>query len=144
MIAISHRGNLTGRQPDLENSPNYILAAIDAGFDVEVDIHRLDGQLWLGHDGPEYKIDPHFLNDKLWCHAKSIDALDLLMDLGVHCFYHVGDAVTLTSKQFLWTLPGQLLTPRSICVLPELNDWDFTNCAGFCSDVVGIIKHDRR
>ena len=38
MRIISHRGNLDGSNSSLENSPNYILRAIELGFDVEVDL----------------------------------------------------------------------------------------------------------
>ena len=55
MIFISHRGNLDGLNPDRENSPDYIDEAIKLGFDVEVDVRTKDGQLWLGHDEPQYK-----------------------------------------------------------------------------------------
>ena len=34
MILISHRGNLTGKNPERENHPDYIKEALDLGFDV--------------------------------------------------------------------------------------------------------------
>jgi hypothetical protein len=37
MKIISHRGNLNGSSTDIENHPTYIQAAINAGYDVEVD-----------------------------------------------------------------------------------------------------------
>ena len=56
MIYISHRGNLTGKNPELENSPVYIYQAIDKGFDVEIDLRydTLNKKLYLGHDEPQY------------------------------------------------------------------------------------------
>ena len=41
-ILISHRGNLTGKQPELENTPSYIDAALAAGFKCEVDVYSYD------------------------------------------------------------------------------------------------------
>jgi hypothetical protein len=38
MILIAHRGNLDGPNPSMENHPDYIDAAINAGFHVEVDL----------------------------------------------------------------------------------------------------------
>ena len=38
MILISHRGNINGRQPNLENLPEYIDSALELGYDVEIDI----------------------------------------------------------------------------------------------------------
>ena len=37
MILISHRGNINGPNIDKENKPSYISAAIDKGYDCEVD-----------------------------------------------------------------------------------------------------------
>ena len=63
MIYISHRGNLTGKHHDLENSPVYVYQAIDRGFDVEVDLRHKDGQIFLGHEKPQYLIDDNFINN---------------------------------------------------------------------------------
>ncbi len=38
MKYISHRGNLTGINLERENSPDYIMEAVTADFDVEVDV----------------------------------------------------------------------------------------------------------
>ena len=58
---ISHRGNINGCNPKLENTPDYIKDAIHLGYDVEIDIWYSNNTLWLGHDNPEYQIDLHFL-----------------------------------------------------------------------------------
>jgi hypothetical protein len=56
MIYISHRGNIDGKNPQLENKPSYIDHAISLGYDVEIDIWMIDGFLFLGHDAPQYGI----------------------------------------------------------------------------------------
>jgi hypothetical protein len=38
MRIIAHRGNLDGPDPTRENSPIYVMAALAAGVDVEVDL----------------------------------------------------------------------------------------------------------
>ena len=43
MIFISHRGNLEIESPSRENSKDYILEAINCGFNVEVDIWKIGG-----------------------------------------------------------------------------------------------------
>ena len=50
MKLISHRGNIDGRRPDLENNPDYILKAIDKGYDCEIDVWLLKNTIYLGHD----------------------------------------------------------------------------------------------
>ena len=58
MLFISHRGNLSGPQPENENKVSYIQAAIDKGFSVEVDVIDFDGHdtFTLGHDKGQEKV----------------------------------------------------------------------------------------
>ena len=137
MILISHRGNVNGRKPELENGQRYCQAAIDAGYNVEIDVHFYDGILWTGHDRPQYRVDDDFLlQEEVWCHAKDIMALRRLLELETHCFFHQNDPVTLTSKGYMWTYPTQPLTEKSICVKPEVQLIALKHSAGICSDVI--------
>jgi len=63
MILISHRGNINGKNPTRENSPDYIMETISMGYDVEIDIWLIDNDLFLGHDNPQYKIDIDWLKN---------------------------------------------------------------------------------
>ena len=60
MILISHRGNTSGSNSELENKPEYIMNTLQKGYDVEVDIWSVDKQFYLGHDEPQYKIERVF------------------------------------------------------------------------------------
>ena len=76
MILIAHRGNYKGRNIERENSPEYVMEALDAGFYAEIDVWFKNKSFYLGHDESQYKIDKDFLEDsRLWCHAKNIEAL---------------------------------------------------------------------
>ena len=91
MILISHRGNIDGIEGK-ENHPDYIDRAIEAGFDVEVDVrsNRNPG-FQLGHDEGEHRVDTSWLlgrKDKLWIHAKDFNTLELLLKLDMRVFYH--------------------------------------------------------
>ena len=82
MILISHRGNINGRIPDLENSPDYIDAAIKLGYDVEVDLWWVVGRIYLGHDEPQYEVSDEWLGNrinKLWVHCKNAELLNWMM-----------------------------------------------------------------
>ncbi len=137
MILISHRGNLMGPNPETENHPDQIKKALSLGFEVEIDVWNVDGKWFLGHDEPQYSIDPIFLrNDALWCHAKNLEALHLMTRMGVHCFWHQDDDYTLTTYGFIWTYPGKPYTSRSIAVKPEQIRDDEKLCYGVCSDWV--------
>ena len=140
MIKIAHRGNTEGPKPEYENQPSYITNALKLGYNVELDVWLIDNDLFLGHDNPEYAVNIEFLrNKKFWCHCKNIDALQYLLRENIRCFYHDIDDATLTSDGYIWTYPGSPTNKKSICVMPERNDWNIpTDVAGFCSDYMNI------
>ena len=141
MYLISHRGNINGIKKENENNPWYIDKAISYGFDVEVDVRYEDGQFFLGHDFNQFKIKKEFLlNKKIWCHAKTGDALLALEKIKAHYFWHQEDDYTITSRGFLWTYPGKKLLSKSICVLPEIANYDKIDCLGICSDFIERYK----
>jgi hypothetical protein len=147
MRYIAHRGNLIGPYPELENRPDYILNAIDCGFDCECDVWWHEGGWWLGHDSPLYKItDPDFLeSDGLWIHAKNSEALTRIQQEypEANYFWHETDDYTLTSKGYIWAYPGSRLTKETVCVMPE--NADYTKDEKFkawaiCSDYIILEK----
>lgn len=142
MKFIAHRGNVSGKNPALENTHAQIEAAIDLGFDVEIDVWYSEGSFYLGHDRAcEITSSKFLLDSHLWCHAKNIKALHALMNIGAHCFAHNTDDVVLTSKGYLWTFPGKALTNKSVCVLPEKQQYlDLFECHGICSDEISKYK----
>lgn len=142
MRLISHRGNITGPNPKLENTIEYINQGLDQGYDVEVDIHYIKGKLYLGHDNTQEEVQLTYLaNPKLWCHAKNVEALYEMNKFGIHCFWHQEDDYTLTSRGFIWTFPKKLLYYNSICVLPEQGyEGNLDICAGICSDYIEEYK----
>ena len=84
MYLISHRGNLNGIQKDMENEPEYISNAINKGFDVEVDVRFEKNKFFLGHDFSQFEINKEFLlNKKIWCHAKTSEALLALDEIKI-------------------------------------------------------------
>lgn len=148
MRFISHRGNLSGRNEDLENSPGYIEEALKKGFDVEIDMRIHLGELYLGHDSHQYKINDDWLSrhsSNLWIHCKDGDSLDHCMNMGYHCFFHNIDAYTITSRGFVWAYPGMPISSRlCISVMPERKEGVVglmvRNYYGVCSDFVKDIE----
>jgi hypothetical protein len=142
MKLISHRGNISGAKPLIENDPLYIRQALEMGFDVEVDVRSINGNYILGHDSADYFIKESFLeNKKLWCHAKNLEAIErMVKNKKIHCFWHQNDDYTLTSKGYIWTYPGKKTGPKSIVAVPEyknkIKDIKKFNCFGICSDFV--------
>jgi len=134
---ISHRGNTEGAS-EYANSPDYVERTLQLGFDCEVDVWKVFNFFFLGHDYPKYKVSKSFLkNSKLWCHAKNLEALESMMDLGAHCFWHQDDYYTLTSQGYIWTYPNKITSKKSIIVHKDIN-WKSKNydCFGVCTDYI--------
>lgn len=147
MKLISHRGNTIGPETERENSPEHILDAIGKGYDVEMDLWSKDTKFFLGHDEPQYEIDKDFIEkikDKAWVHCKNLEAIyccEFLMS-GVNYFWHQSDDFALTSTNKIWTYPGKQLTPNSVLVMPELNNFEDVgpDIYGICSDDLDSVK----
>lgn len=141
---IAHRGNLNGKS-EFENEPSYIKEALQEGYDVEIDVWYIDNKLYLGHDKPQYKIEPNFLsNDRLWCHAKNDKALMYMSGYDINFFWHEEDKFTITSKGFIWQYPNTVYYKESIFLMPELfENIDYNSlkiAKGICSDFISNYK----
>jgi len=148
MILISHRGNISGPNPERENHPEYIFEALQAGYDVEVDVWFINGKFMLGHDEPQYEFPFGLLDNnypKMWLHCKNIEALEVLHNLDsrgdkVNYFWHQEDTITLTSKNHIWAYPGKQPIKNSIAVMPEIYNDNVAGCKGVCSDHIQNYK----
>jgi hypothetical protein len=161
MIFISHRGNLTGPNPELENKPDSIEYAIANGFDVEIDVWYREGDFWLGHDVPVDKVGDWWLlkhAKNLWIHCKDAEAVWAMRHLNTggfvkfngkfNYFWHQTDDMVITSKEYIWVYPDKQPVRSSIAVLPEQvaeddNLFDVETikmCNGVCSDYIYEIR----
>lgn len=144
MILISHRGNINGKNLELENSASYIKEALNQNYNVEIDVWKIRKELLLGHDSPMHYSNLAFLdNPKFWLHAKNIEALEFLLKniKYANVFWHQEDDFTLTNRGFIWTFPNKNLTTNSICVLPELGfSGNIQTCKGICSDFISNYR----
>ena len=145
MIFISHRGNLTGPQPERENSLSFIDEAIERGYDVEIDLRMENGQLYLGHDHPEYFVDYEWLlkrSDNLWIHIKDYESLIWISShhSEFRYFCHESDRYTLTSNGYIWSHDLQnKMTDK--CIVPLINrkqvfEYDQWDYYAVCTDFV--------
>jgi hypothetical protein len=149
MKFISHRGNVNQILPDRENTKEYIDEALAAGYDVEIDIRTLNGELWLGHDTPDYKVTIEWLQerkDNLWIHVKDYESLITFCDLDIEFqfFCHQGDEFTLVSNGKVWC-HGVDNKMNTHCIIPllslkEVQNYNQTNFYAVCSDFVEQCK----
>ena len=139
MILISHRGNISGKQPELENTPVYIRAAAELGYMVEIDVWgTTEGELWLGHDEPQERTSMEFLRSGPYIiHAKNHIAIEPLQYHNLHWFWHNTDDYTLTSRRWIWAYPDKPSAGNNaITVLPEIHNTALDGFVGVCSDVI--------
>lgn len=145
MRLISHRGNLTGKQPALENTPVYIREAVEQNYEVEIDVWASkSGSLFLGHDGPEQQVGIDFLaNGPYIIHAKNYLAIEPLQYYKLHWFWHNTDDYTITSHGLVWAYPDKPSAGNNcIAVLPEIHNTNTAGFAGICSDYIDDYARD--
>jgi hypothetical protein len=147
MRIISHRGNLEGPDPTIENVPAHCAKVLAMGFDVEIDLRVVDGKLMLGHDFPEHEVPEEFLQKEgLWVHCKNLEALEWCIEHPVtNFFWHQADDYTLTSSRWIWAYPGKKLSSKCIAVMPEWGyDGKLEECFAVCTDYVFPKKYDNQ
>lgn len=145
MKIISHRGNICGPVPDKENRPSYIDCAIGNGYDVEIDIRIIDGELWLGHDEPQFKVTHRWLRERrenLWIHCKNYEASKECWIYQAFC--HTGDPFTYTSLGKIWLHDLTQITDND-SIIPLINKesaqkYKQFQCYGICTDYPSLIK----
>ncbi len=126
MILISHRGNTSQINIELENTEDYIDAAIAKGYEVEIDIWKVDAELYLGHDEPENKVDLKWLEkrkDSLWIHTKNRAALEFFVESArdFKFFWHTVDPLMLTSNGKIWAHDYEDVENEQLCIVPLLS-----------------------
>ena len=138
MKIISHRGNVRGPIPDKENRPSYIDCAIGNGYDVEIDLRIIDGELWLGHDVPQYKVEHSWLQPRkeyLWIHCKDLAAAKECW--AYQSFCHMGDPYTYTSTGKIWLHDLSMKIDNNV-IIPLIDDIDYSPMNGdpyaICTD----------
>jgi len=145
MMLIAHRGNMFGATR-FENEPFYLIKTIEAGCMVEADVRGKDGRLHFGHDEMQYDMPADYFDkygQMTIFHAKNQEAMDILMDLRAHWFFHDKDDYTLTSFGYVWVYPGKPMdnSVRYIYVNPSACEVPvgLHKIAGVCSDYVGLF-----
>ena len=87
MKLIAHRGNITCKNPERENTIEYIKEALRYGVDVEIDVWYVDGEWILGHDEPKDKINFDFETKKNFTEIKTSKTItgQKLSNIRINC-----------------------------------------------------------
>lgn len=137
-IIIAHLGNIDGRLPERENRLSYLKAALKSGWHVCADVLFHNGGFLLPHqDGFDPAPMSFFAQPRVWSRCRNAETLDALCNVKAHSFFMADAGHTLTSEQFIWTLPPEKLVDRSIAAFPELvaPEWlEKQEPAGLCSN----------
>ena len=110
---------------------------------MDIDVWMVNGELFLGHDEPQYPISEDWIEDRyetLWIHCKNVEAMEAFNVSSFNYFWHEEDTMTLTSMGVLWTYPGKQPIKGSIAVMPEIHNDDISACLGICSDYIERYK----
>ena len=143
MILISHRGNVEGSNPQLENHPTRIDGAIGQGYDCEIDVRVIDNKIYLGHDNPQHLINIGWLHNRknnLWIHCKDLETFSKFNTYynKFNYFFHDSDLGVLTSLSYIWSVNN---VKNGILVMPELfNTKPDKYTLGVCSDYIEDYK----
>ena len=130
MKIISHRGNIRRPISEKENRPSYIDCAIGNGYDVEIDLRIIDGELWLGHDVPQYKVEHSWLQPRkeyLWIHCKDLAAAKECWEYQSFC--HTSDPYTYTSTGKIWLHDLSMKIDNNV-IIPMIDDIDYAPMKG--------------
>lgn len=145
MILISHRGNVEGSNPQLENHPTRIDSAINQGYDCEIDVRVIDNKIYLGHDKPQHLINVGWLHSRknnLWIHCKDLNTFSKFNThySNFNYFFHDSDLGVLTSHSYIWSANN---VNNGILVMPELfNTKSNKYTLGVCSDYIKNYKNE--
>lgn len=157
MRIISHRGNLYGPDKEKENTENYLLEALNSGFDLEFDIWYFASKFWLGHDMPKrsFSVDSviqwasRYQNQNFYVHCKNTWALENILIIeksNIIPFFHDIDHCILLRNNTIWVHPNAVSSiskkNRSIAVISYCKrigyhidyDIDTTDFYGICTD----------
>ena len=144
-VFIAHRGNIDGANPEMENTLDYLRRSHNEGFGVECDLQIYNGALYFGHNEPQEQADYSFLmKPYVFCHAKTIETIHILINSGLHCFWHETDKMTLTSLGYMWCYPGVYpVHNRAIWLdLPSLDGGERLPSGISQTDIMGVCGDD--
>ena len=144
MIFISHRGNISSINEEMENTETYIDKAIKLGYEVEIDLWKVNDVFFLGHDKPENIVDFDWLEqrkDKLWIHTKNREAFEHLniINSKFKFFWHTLEPFVFTSNKIIWAHDYKNIENENLCIVPllslkDINNAKIRNWYGICTD----------
>ena len=149
MRLISHRGNLfAGQTAPKENTEQAVYEALSLGFEVEVDLWKVNSNYYLGHDYPQNQVSFWFLvknSRKLWFHCKNKAAFRIFRYFGgfMHESEPFVESKTIFSKWRWNHSSNHNFDNRSVCVMPELHNLsieDYRTAGAVCSDDIANIE----
>ena len=137
MLLISNQGNISGANPLLSNTPDYIESTLNKGYNVKIDLWYHNDKCFLGEDGPKVEIEWQWLIEHaeyLWIKCANSKTFSFLLenDKSFNFFYNKEDAITMTSKGVPWSNYDNDYTSNTIvCDTDQIE-----GVLGVCSDDV--------
>ncbi len=113
-------------------------------IDVEIDVRSINGELWLGHDEPQYKIEHKWIQKRrknLWIHCKNLQAAKECWEYQAFC--HSSDPYVYTSTGKIWLHDLSLKIDDDV-IIPLMDDPDLyllhnVKPYGVCTDYPSLV-----
>ena len=123
MKLIAHRGNWKGRVEELENSLFLLDNAICKGFDVEVDVWKLDDDLFFGHNGPEIPVSAgiiQLLSPYAGFMRRTIKLWSFSLEKDITCSHTIRMSAQSRRRELCGPIRGNLLDLRVLHVCQKV------------------------
>ncbi len=138
MKLISNRGNIDGVNLELENTLEYVEAAINLKHDVKIDLWSKENKLYLGNDGPKQQITVDWLEkyaQNLWVQCRDEDLYEIFYKFDpngkdLNYFYCEDPSIILTTS-----------TGVKIAILSEDSIVDTVDCYGVCLNTIKELQN---
>lgn len=158
MIYISYRGIYDGNNFQDSNTPKQIAKAMGMGYNVMLDVWKVDSKFYLGDEQPITEVTEKYLqNHRFWLNARNTEMQTWLptqpAKLYPNWFYFTQPT---PPPPYVTASNGKLITPGtvpinndSVIFLPEITDSAMFStvklrCFGICSNYLTFITRMRR
>lgn len=156
MIFISYRGVYDGNNFEDENTPNQIGKAMSAGYNVMIDVWKVDDKFYLGNEQPLTEVTAKYLqNKRFWLNARNAE-MQTYLTIQPHSLYpNYFWFPYMPPPPYVEASNGKLITPgtvpinnSSVVYLPEISDTGLFStvklkCFGITSSYLSFIRRMR-
>lgn len=157
MIYISYRGVFDGNNFQDANTPNQITKAMNFGFNVMIDVWKVNDKFYLGNEQPTTEVTAKYLqNKRFWLNARNNAMITFLQSEPAKNYPNWFYFPSMPPPAYVTASNGKLITPgnvpinnNSVIFLPEITDTAMFStvhlrCFGIVSSYQTFIRRMRQ